>query len=290
MSYIINVFGFIWDNIRTIGVSDILDIAVVAFCIYKAVTFFSRTGAGRVLRGVVLMLLLMWVASLLKLTVVNYFIGHTLQVGILLLVIVFQPELRHVLERVGSSEISMVFSAKSIKNSEKEAESLIASVTSACADLSRSYTGALIVFERKMKLEDTVKTGTIIEANVSSDLLKNIFYPKTPLHDGAVIIRDGRIAAAACMLSLSRNPNIDRNLGTRHRAAIGITETSDAAVIVVSEETGGISFASGGMLKRRLTPETVGMLLRAELIEEDAVSKTATLLERVKMVTRRAKQ
>ncbi|MDR3149588.1 MAG: TIGR00159 family protein, partial [Oscillospiraceae bacterium] len=110
MSYIINVFGFIWDNIRTIGVSDILDIAVVAFCIYKAVTFFSRTGAGRVLRGVVLMLLLMWVASLLKLTVVNYFIGHTLQVGILLLVIVFQPELRHVLERVGSSEISMVFS------------------------------------------------------------------------------------------------------------------------------------------------------------------------------------
>jgi diadenylate cyclase len=289
VDYIINAFEFIWDNIRTIGISDVLDIAVVAFCIYKAVTFFSRTGAGRVLRGVVLVLVLMWVASLLKLTVVNYFIGHTLQVGILLLVIVFQPELRNVLERVGSSEISMVFSAKSIKNSVKDAEALISAVTAACADLAKTYTGALIVFERKMKIDDAIKSGIIIEANVSADLLKNIFYPKTPLHDGAVIIREGRIAAAACMLTLSRNPNIDRNLGTRHRAAIGITETSDAAVIVISEETGSLSFASGGMLKRRLTPETVGKLLRSELIEEDAVSKTATLLERVKTAARRAK-
>jgi diadenylate cyclase len=264
---------FVWDYTMTIGIADVLDIAIVAFFIYKMFRYFSRTGSGRVVRGVLLLIGLMWIASLTKMTVVNFFIGQTFQMGILAVIILFQPELRHLLERVGSSDISQVFSAAQ-NIGMKETDAVIVSVTSASADFSKSSTGALIVFERRIKLDEQVKSGTVIDANVNKDLLKNIFYPKTMLHDGAAIIRNGRITAAACMLPLSQNPNLDRNLGTRHRAGIGISELTDAVVVVVSEETGAISLAVGGMLKRRLSPDMLQALLRTELIGEDAASNT----------------
>jgi diadenylate cyclase len=267
------------------GLTDLLDIAIVAFLIYKLITFFSRTGSGRVVRGVVALLLLIWVGSLLKLTVVNYLVGQAFQSGLLVVIIVFQPELRHLLERVGSSDISLVFSNSGGR--EKETESAIAPVAASCAQFSKSYTGALIAFERKIRLDDYIKSGTQIEANVKSELIENIFYPKTPLHDGAVIIRNGRIAAAACMAPLSTNPNIDRNLGMRHRAAIGLSEASDAVVVVVSEETGAISLAVEGMLKSRLSAEMLQQLLRKYLLPGDA--KPLTVLDRIKTVGRREK-
>jgi diadenylate cyclase len=276
---------FVWDNIRLMGLKDVLDIIIVAFLIYKLITFFARTGSGRVVRGVVLLLLLMWVGSLLKLTVVNYLMGQAFQMGLLVVIIVFQPELRHMLERVGSSDISLVFSGSGNKSSEKETESAIAAVAAASAVFSRTYTGALLVFERKIRLDDYIKSGTQIEANVKSELIENIFYPKTPLHDGAAIIRNGRLAAAACMLPLSANPNIDRNLGTRHRAAIGLSELSDAVVIVVSEETGTISLAVEGMLKSRLSAEMLQQLLRKHLLPENV--KAQNVIDKIKTVGRR---
>jgi len=279
---------FVWDNIRLMGFNDVLDIVIVAYLIYKLITFFSRTGTGRVVRGVIALLLLIWIGSLLKLTVVNFLVGQAFQSGLLVVIIVFQPELRHLLERVGSSDISQVFSSASRKTSDKEMEAAITMVVLACSHFSREYTGALIAFERKIKLDDYVKTGTLIESNVKSELIENIFYPRTPLHDGAAIVRNARISAAACVLPLSSNPNIDRNLGTRHRAAIGLSELSDAVVVVVSEETGAISLAVEGMLKSRLTSDMLQQLLKKYLLPEN--SKTQNVLDKIITVGRREKE
>ncbi|MDR2529971.1 MAG: diadenylate cyclase CdaA [Oscillospiraceae bacterium] len=273
MDWLPEIAGFVWDYARTIGPADVLDIAVVAFFIYKMVSYFSRTGSGRVMRGVLLLLGLMWLAASLRMTVVNVLIGETFKIGILAIIVLFQPEFRHFLERLGSSDLSQVFSTAR-KVGAKEYDAIIDAITAAAAEFSKSSTGALIVFERKMKLDDIVKSGSELDASVNKELIKNIFYPKTPLHDGAAIIRNGRISAAACMLPLSQNPNIDRNLGTRHRAAIGISELTDAVVVVVSEETGAISVATGGMLKRRLAPDILQSLLRSELIADDVASNT----------------
>ncbi|MDR0858103.1 MAG: diadenylate cyclase CdaA [Oscillospiraceae bacterium] len=279
MTYITDAVSFVWDSIRTMRVSDILDIAVVAFLVYKLFAHFSRTGSGRLLRGIVLALLVMWITSMLTMPVINFFIGQTFQLGFLALIILFQPELRHLLERFGSGGLSKIVGPGTRYGDNRVVEDAILQVAAACSDMAATKTGALIIFERNIRLADVAKTGTAMNAIIRVETLKNIFYPKTPLHDGAVIIRDGLILSAACVLPLSANPTLDRNLGTRHRAALGMSEHSDCISVVVSEETGQISCAVGGMLKRRLNAEALAKLLRTEMGAngETSVSMTEKL-------------
>lgn len=267
---------------KLIKYTDILDMALVAFLIYKLIRFLSRTGSARVMRGIIILLVALWLSgpNVLNLNVVNFLLGKTMEFGVLVVVILFQPELRRLLERVGSGKLADLFGRA---GDSKEMELAINQTIAACEEMSATRTGALIIFERDVKLDDTVKTGTTINADVQSELLKNIFYPKTPLHDGAVIIRNGRIEAAGCILPNSSNPNISKELGTRHRAGIGMSEVSDAVVVVVSEETGSISVAVDGMLKRHLAHDTFEKILRNELLpEEQGGSGVSRLARRVK--------
>lgn len=268
--------------VKLVKYTDILDMALVAFLIYKLIRFLSRTGSARVMRGIIILLVALWLSgpNVLNLNVVNFLLGKTMEFGVLVVVILFQPELRRLLERVGSGKLADLFGRA---GDSKEMELAINQTIAACEEMSATRTGALIIFERDVKLDDTVKTGTTINADVQSELLKNIFYPKTPLHDGAVIIRNGRIEAAGCILPNSSNPNISKELGTRHRAGIGMSEVSDAVVVVVSEETGSISVAVDGMLKRHLAHDTFEKILRNELLpEEQGVSGVSRLARRVK--------
>jgi diadenylate cyclase len=218
--------------------------------------------------GVLILMMVMFVSSryVLSLTATSWLLDKVVQWGILVLVVLFQPEIRRFLERMGSGRLGLVFASS--KEAGQEVETAILQTTEAYADLSRDKVGALMVFERQNLLDDVIKTGTALDCSVSSELLKNIFWNKAPLHDGAVIVRDGRIVGAGCMLPLSGNVNLSRDLGMRHRAGIGMSEHSDAVVVIVSEETGSISAAVGGMLKRHLAPETLERLLRNELLND----------------------
>lgn len=256
----------IWNNyLRNIRVTDILDMAVMALLIYKGIRFITRSGTMRVMRGIIILVVVMGLATALDLYVIKFLLGKAMEFGVLVLVVLFQPELRKLLERVGSSAIMNIFGKAEVS---REMELAINRTISACEDMSKARTGALIIFERELKLDDTIKTGTTINADLNTELLKNIFFPNTPLHDGAVIVREGRIAAAGCILPNSSNPNISKELGTRHRAGIGMSEVSDAVVVVVSEETGSISVAVDGMLKRHLAHDTFEKILRNELMPE----------------------
>lgn len=264
------VQNFIQVNIpiaRSVRVTDVLDIAILAFLIYKLLWMFRKSSSGGVMRGVMVLLLAMAGASYLSLTATSFVLGFVVEYGILAIFILFQPELRRLLERMGSSWLGDVFASN--RTSPAVVEEAIAQTTEAYAVLSRDKTGALMVFERKNLLDDVIKTGTELDCAVNSELLKNIFWNKAPLHDGAVIVRDGRIVGAGCMLPLSGNVNLSRDLGMRHRAGIGISEHSDAVVVIVSEETGSISAAVDGMLKRHLAPETLERLLRNELLQDE---------------------
>ncbi len=251
--------------ISAVRLADIVDMAIVAFLVYKLITFFSKTNSMNVVKGILILLLVMVVTTMWDLPVVSYLLGNTFEMGLIIIIVLFQPEIRRILEQVGGS-IKDVF-GHPVKT--KSIENAIDQVVLACADMSRTRTGALLVFERDINLESYIKTGTIVDASPAAELLKNLFYNKAPLHDGAVIIRDGRIAGAACMLPLSGNNNISRDLGMRHRAGIGMSERSDAVVAIVSEETGDISVAIEGMLKRGLSPDTFERLLRMELIPQE---------------------
>ena len=250
-----------------ISIADVMDIAILSYVIYRLLWMLRKTSSGRVLRGILVLLLAMWLSSEIPLTATSYLLNLVVEWAILVVVILFQPEIRRLLERVGSSRFGLVFGSQS-KNTSSDLESAIAETTEAYASMSRDKVGALMVFERQNLLDDVIKTGTELDCGVSSELLKNIFWNKAPLHDGAVIVRNGRIVAAGCMLPLSGNVNLSRDLGMRHRAGIGISEHSDAVVVIVSEENGSISAAVGGMLKRHLAPETLERLLRNELISE----------------------
>ena len=248
--------------------SDLLDIAILSFVIYKLLWMLRKTSSGRVMRGILIFLLAMFLSYTLDLTATSFVLDRVVELGILALVILFQPELRRLLEKMGSGRIGQVF-ASSKEQDGAEVERAIQQTTEAYADLSRDKVGALMVFERQNLLDDIIKTGTPLDCSVSSELLKNLFWNKAPLHDGAVIVRDGRIVGAGCMLPLSSNVNLSRDLGMRHRAGIGMSENSDAVVVIVSEETGSISAAVGGMLKRHLAPETLERLLRNELLSDE---------------------
>ncbi len=276
------VQNFIQTNIpiaRSIRVTDILDIAILAFFIYKLLWMFRKSRSGGVMRGVGVLLLAVWVASRLKLTATSFVLNRVVEWGLLAIVVLFQPELRRLLERMGSGWLGDVFSSN--RTSPALLEEAIVETTEAYTSMSRDKVGALMVFERRNMLDDVIHTGTELDCAVNSELLKNIFWNKAPLHDGAVIVRNGRIVSAGCMLPLSGNVNLSRELGMRHRAGIGISENSDAVVVIVSEETGSISAAVDGMLKRHLAPETLERLLRNELLndeENESKSKKPTQL------------
>jgi len=250
--------------------ADIVDILIVAFLIYQVIGFISRANLSRVAVGIAILLLAMWVSGLLGLSVISFLLRNTVGLGLLALVVLFQPELRRALEKVGSGRFGGFF-ARSPKDYGMDAA--ITQVVIACADFSRTRTGSLIIFERDNRLTDQINTGTRLDANVTAELLKNIFFPNAPLHDGAVVIREGQVAAAGCILPLSTNHNLSQDLGMRHRAGIGMSEQSDAVVAIVSEETGSLSVAVDGMLKRHLSAETFEKLLRSELIPETVVTK-----------------
>lgn len=261
------------------GIWDAVDIIIVAYIFYKLITFSRRTNAGQVIKGIVLFLLVAQLSSLLGLNVLNFLLVNTMQLGLLALVVLFQPELRKALERFGV-KLFPQFSFDRASDA-SELEHAILQTVDACKNLSWSRTGALIVFEREILLNNIVKTGTVIDSKVSSELLKNVFYPKAPLHDGALIVQKGRVAAAGCMLPLSGNTNLSKQLGMRHRAGVGMSENSDAVVVVVSEETGSVSVAIGGMLKRHLAPETLEKLLRNELMPNKDENKKSNILSSI---------
>lgn len=265
-----------WGYILTIGVSDVFDILIITVLIYKLAGFILKTNTVKVARGVVMVLLALWLSGILKLHMINFLLREAVAMGFIAIVILFQPELRRLLEKVGSSRIRGFFGSEF---SSMHMENAITQTVLACSDMSASRTGALIVFERDNQLSEPISTGTLVDAEVTAELLKNIFFVKAPLHDGAVIVRDGRIAAAGCMLPMSNNMNLSKDLGMRHRAGIGMSERSDSVVVIVSEETGAISIAVDGMLKRHLSTETAETLLRRELLPADTeVGKKGRLL------------
>lgn len=246
--------------------SDYLDIAIVAYLLYKLFPLIRTTGTSRVAKAIIGILVVAWLADALNLYAFSFILEQFLQIGLIALVVLFQPELRRMLDHIGNMRLHKLLGTE---KPGEEMTPVIAQTVAACEVMSRERVGALIVFARDNRLDEYFKTGTKIDAQVSEQLLRNIFFVKAPLHDGAVIVRDGRIAAAACVLPLSDSNRLSADLGTRHRAGVGMSEASDAVVVIVSEETGTISVAVGGMLKRHLAPQTLERLLTQELCPQD---------------------
>lgn len=251
--------------IGTIALTDWLDIAILAFLLYRALLLVGRSRAANLGKGVIFFAAAFLLSIFLHLNTINEIMRTIVTWGVMGLIVIFQPEIRRLLEQVGSSRLSS-FNPFARVQQKGVIETAISQTVDACAEMSVSRTGMLMVFERNTKLDDYTRSGTIVDAQISSQLLKNIFFVKAAMHDGAVIVRNGRVLAAGCILPLSHNVNISRDLGTRHRAGIGMSENSDAVVVIVSEETGAISVAIRGMLKRHLTPQTLEKLLTNELI------------------------
>ena len=245
---------------------DVVDILVVAYIIYRVMKLLKDTSAARLAKGILILVLIMLFASFLRLTMISWLLRNALSVGVFAVVVIFQPELRRLLEQIGKGNLSRMLIPDTDPN---VVESMIVATVSACADMSRTKTGALIVFERKERLGEIISTGTRVDAAPSAELIKNIFFKNSPLHDGAMIVRAGRVCAAGCVLPLSGNQGLSRDLGTRHRAAVGMSETADSVLVVVSEETGAISVAIGGMLKRHLSPEILQKRLESELLGDE---------------------
>ena len=251
--------------------SDYLDIFLVAFLIYSVLPHLRTPNVQKIVKTVGALVLVAWLTDVLQLYTINWILSQLLTIGLLAFVVLFQPELRHMLNHLGDLKIGQLFGfAKPVQ----EMERIIQQTCVACEMMSQERVGALIVFARKNRLDEYFKTGTIISGQVTEQLLRNIFVNKAPLHDGAVIIQDGKIAAAGCVLPVSNSTVLSKDLGTRHRAGVGISEVSDTLTVIVSEETGNISVASGGVLKRQLTPETLEKLLNNELCPKEEVSKS----------------
>lgn len=264
------------NTLKNINGYSILDIIVVSFIFYKFYMLMHETRAEQLLKGILLIILLIPVSSLLHLTTLNWILNKTITIGVLSFVIIFQPEIRKALEHIGRS----AFTDKHMLEDEEVIEKVITEVTNAVENLSKSRTGALIIIEQTTGLGDIIATGTKIDAEISAALLENIFVVNTPLHDGATVIRNDRIAASGCFLPLTNNPNISKQLGTRHRAAIGISEVSDSLVIIVSEETGVISLTVNGNLTRYYTKDRLKDIL-IRIIKYRQVKKM-TYREKVK--------
>ena len=268
---VLDSFFSAFNQFRTISFIDILDILIVAYIIYRVMKLLKDTSAERLIKGIIILVGIMLLASMLHLTMISWLLQQALNVGLFAIVVVFQPELRRLLEQIGKGNFSRLIVPADAPD---EVESMITATVSACADMSRTKTGALIVFERRERLGEIISTGTMVDAAPSAELIKNIFFKNSPLHDGAMIVRAGRVCAAGCVLPLSGNQSLSRDLGTRHRAAVGMSESADSVLVVVSEETGSISVAIGGMLKRHLSPDMLRKLLENELLDSEKQEKS----------------
>ena len=261
------VTDYFFHAITNIRIQDIIDILVIAVIIYKILDFLRETRAEQLIKGIAILLVLTEVSKWMQLYTVNYLLSNFLTVGAFAIIVVFQPELRRGLEHLGRSRI---FPKNILDLQKTDASDTVEAITSAVASLARQKIGAIIVIERSVGLKDLIETGTTIEGLVTPELLINIFIPNTPLHDGAVIIRHNKVVAAGCFLPLSDNMTINKEMGTRHRAALGISEKSDSLSIVVSEETGVISIAEAAQISRYLDVETLeGILKRIYYTEEE---------------------
>ena len=269
-----------FQTIATMRMSDYMDIALVAFLIYLLMPLIRTPSTWRIVRSVVVVLAIAWLTDALELYAISFILNQFLQIGLLAFVILFQPELRRMLDRLGNVRIR---SFLGVEKPAQELEGVISQTVMACEILSREKVGALIVFAREARLDEYMRTGTQIDGQVSEQLIRNIFFPKASLHDGAMIIREGRVSAAGCVLPLSESHRLSADLGTRHRAGVGISEVSDAVVVIVSEETGTISVAVGGMLKRHLAAKTLEKLLTNELCPAQE-EKDTNLTQRLKQM------
>ena len=268
---------------KSSDIIDLLDIIIVAFIIYKLVQIVRQTRAKQIIYGVLIIVGAWAVSSWLDMIALHSMLNIVIGQGVIALAVIFQPEIRSALELVSRTNISLL--GKKAKSADFTAiESSIEAVSRACQSFQSTRTGAIIVFEHKTRLGDIIKTGTVIDADTTTELLGNVFYPKTPLHDGAAIIRDGRLYAAGCILPLTQNNNLKKELGTRHRAAIGMSENSDAVVVVVSEETGILSVAMNGKLQRDFNVVTLRELLSRELLSDFADDDDRSIIGRIKTI------
>ncbi len=274
-----DVFSYITNFLGLNGPLDIIrliiEISLISYVVYKSIQLVRETRALQLVKGLFFILIFSKISEVLGLKTIAYLLKGTIQLFGFSLIVIFQPELRRALEKLGSSGFQDIMLRKTDEDRFRTI-SAIESVVKACTALSQEYIGALIIIERTTKIGDIVNTGTQMDAMLSSELLLNIFTPKTPLHDGAVIIRNDKIKAAACYLPLTQNPGLSRELGTRHRAALGITEVSDAIAVVVSEESGKISYAHSGGLTRNLTPDMLRRALTKFLLDSDTDRKLFT--------------
>lgn len=272
----VEYLNIILNTIKNMTVFNILDIAVVSLIFYKIYTLIKETRAEQLLKGILLIFLLIPISDTLHLTTLNWILNETITIGVLTIVIIFQPEIRRALEHIGRS----TFTEKLTLRDEAVRDNVVTELVTAVDNLAKEKVGALIILEQKTGLGEVINTGTKIDALVSAALLENIFVVNTPLHDGATVIRDNRVVASGCFLPLTENKSINKQLGTRHRAAIGLSETADALVIVVSEETGTISIAINGKLIRNFDKEKLKNVLMRVLGNRE--SKKSTIKERVK--------
>lgn len=261
--------------------SDYLDIAIVAYLLYRLLPLVRNTGTKQIAKAIGVILAVAWLTDLMNLYALSFIMEQFLQIGLIALVVLFQPELRRMLEHLSHMKLKRLLG---IEKPEQEMVGIVAQTVRACEVMSRDRIGALIVFARTNRLEEHFKTGTMIDGQVSEQLIRALFYPKAALHDGAVIVRDGKVAAAGCVLPLSASDHISADLGTRHRAGLGTSEVSDAVVVIVSEETGAISVAVGGMLKRHLAPQTLEKLLRNELCTDEQQEENLVVKLRQKLL------
>lgn len=258
-----NQIKLIFSNI---SINNIVDIVIVYFIIYEGYVLIKNMRAKQLVKGIILVLVITQLATVFKLFTLKWLLENTVQVGFIALIILFQPELRRALEFIGRSSM---FSINTLDKDTATSEKVIKEISSAVSSLARQKIGALLIFEQKTGLNEIVDTGTSIDASMSSGLLINIFIPNTPLHDGAVVIRNYRVAAAGCFLPLTDNSTLSKDIGTRHRAALGITERSDAVAVIVSEETGYISYAVDGRLYRNIQIEELERILSGIYLEEE---------------------
>ena len=270
----------LFGTLTTMQWRDVLDILLVTYLIYRVVLLVRSTSATRIAKGFIAILVVSAVTQIWELWTLNFLLSQVLAVGLLALVILFQPELRRMMDHLGNSVSLRRFLG--VEKKLEEMDVVISQTVKACEIMGREKVGALIVFARTQQLDEYFKTGTVIDGRVSEQMIRNIFFPKAALHDGAMIIREGRIAAAGCVMPLSDSHRLSADLGTRHRAGVGTSEASDAVVVIVSEETGTISVAVGGMLKRHLAPQTLERLLRQELIRDEGAKQEKKIVTAMK--------
>lgn len=271
--WLTNLYHSIVNQFAVLRITDLIDILAVSYLVYKALKFVRDTKTMHLLKGIILLILVTQVSAIAKLNTMHFILSNVLQLGLIAWLIVFQPELRRLLERVGRSTMSKWFNSRG--EFDDEVLSMIQEIAQGAQAMANTRTGALVVIENEDNVTPLISSGVTIHAKTGSELLENIFVPNTPLHDGAVIIRDKKIELAACVLPLSKNPNIRQELGTRHRAGIGISEESDAVAIIVSEETGKISVAYHGVLETGFNEDSLRVRIM-ELLSSSVLTKNTS--------------